>query len=232
MKGVKITRKQKSDDHQNDDGKTFYIRHDRFFTLLGSFLIFATFITKEAIGENLKDLVSRMDTAENLFVIREDLAFSLNNAKPWSPLLNGENPTNEQKMDASNLSQLQTEPLLEIARQLAKSLPDEKTFSDRADEIESDLSDLPRLKAPPPGSPPQKDYDTAVNNLYNASNDVFTRASGLRHEVFEQAKQLKQKREIRYGIAKWSSYFLFALGWGLTFYGQLSGKEEAAGKPA
>jgi hypothetical protein len=43
------------------------------------------------------------------------------------------------------------------------------------------------------------------------------RADGISRQIWET-------RQIRYDIAKWVSYILFTLGWGLTFYGQLSGK--------
>jgi hypothetical protein len=230
VKRIKLVRETKPKSDPNAQPKTFYMRHDRFFTFLGTLIIFLTFVIKEGISDSLKDLVGQLDAAQNIFVIRQDLAFSLNNGKPWSPLPDGQNPTNEQKIDTSNLSQLQTEPLLEIARDLASSLPDRQQFSERADAIESDLSDLPRLKAPTPGSPRRKDYDTVVENLYSKSNDVFTRASVLRHEVFEQAQQLKEKREKNYKIAKWISYFLFAFGWSLTFYGQMSGRPPEGSK--
>ena len=48
-------------------------RRSRFLTLLGSLIIFATFVVKEGISENLRDLVSSIDTAENLYIMRDDM---------------------------------------------------------------------------------------------------------------------------------------------------------------
>jgi hypothetical protein len=45
-------------------------------------LIFITFIAKESIGEYCKDLLSGVEKAEDMFVIRGKFADSLNNGKP------------------------------------------------------------------------------------------------------------------------------------------------------
>jgi len=55
-------------------------RRDRVLTLLGSIITFITFIVKEGIGENLKDQVSSIETAQNLYAIRDDIAMSTNRA--------------------------------------------------------------------------------------------------------------------------------------------------------
>jgi len=47
-------------------------------------------------------------------------------------------------------------------------------------------------------------------------------------DILTQADNLKEKRQTRYNIAKWASYVLYTLGWGLAFYGQLSGKDNSA----
>jgi len=44
-----------------------------------------------------------------------------------------------------------------------------------------------------------------------------------------EAKQLAESDKRFYNTAKWASYILFTFGWGLTFYGQLSGKGEIPG---
>jgi hypothetical protein len=49
--------------------------------------------------------------------------------------------------------------------------------------------------------------------------------------VFLKARKLKGERELNYTIWKWASYFLFTLGWCLTFYGQLSEKKADGIKP-
>ena len=69
--------------------RILHIRRDRFLTLLGSVIIFVTFIAKEGIGESLKDLVSAMDLAESRFVLRQDIASTVRNRlPPTSPFVN------------------------------------------------------------------------------------------------------------------------------------------------
>lgn len=62
--------------------KAFYVRHNFFFTLLGSFLILTTFVAKDVLNENLKDLASTISEATDTFVLRRDTALSLNISTP------------------------------------------------------------------------------------------------------------------------------------------------------
>jgi hypothetical protein len=63
--------------------KMLHIRRDRFLTLLGSVIIFVTFVLQEGISENLRDLVSNVGTAENLFILRHDTVSRAANRISW-----------------------------------------------------------------------------------------------------------------------------------------------------
>jgi len=47
-------------------------RHEQAITLIGAFIVFATFIVREEVRENLKDLVSSIETASADFTSRRD----------------------------------------------------------------------------------------------------------------------------------------------------------------
>jgi hypothetical protein len=47
-------------------------RHEQAVTLVGAFIVFATFIVREEVRENLKDLVSSIETASAVFASRRD----------------------------------------------------------------------------------------------------------------------------------------------------------------
>jgi putative salt-induced outer membrane protein YdiY len=51
-----------------------------------------------------------------------------------------------------------------------------------------------------------------------------TSAYDLMTTVIKEAETLKEDRESSYRIGVRVSYFLFVIGWALTFYGQLSWK--------
>ena len=82
MKRVKITRPSKPKPEQLPS-KTFYIRHDRFFTLLGFFVILATFIAKEVVVEHLKELSATVSSAQSSYYPRVDQIFDTSYHTLW-----------------------------------------------------------------------------------------------------------------------------------------------------
>jgi hypothetical protein len=213
-------------------GKALRIRRDRIFTLLGSLVIFATFVVKEGIGENLKDLVSSIETAENLFILREDTAFRVNLGKPLPTPSPDTGPTRDEMKDYIAIWDGQSEGLVPVSLDLAESLPDKVKFKVRADQINGELWEIGNGIVNVRGSSlePQTEAQmyAATKAFYGRSLKNFAAANLLRVDVLDQAKQLKEKRETRYKIAKWVSYVLFSFGWGLTFYGQLARKGTAS----
>jgi hypothetical protein len=201
-------------------------RRDRFLTLLGSVIIFVTFIVKEGISESLKDLVSSIDTAENFFVLREDIAFR-SSKRPLPTTSPDTGPTPDQMKEYIEIWDTDSQGLLPICLDLAKSLPDEGKFKARADKISGELwqtgNGIVNVKAL---SKTQKQLYDATKGFYDRSLKNYAAANMLRVDVLKEANDLKEKREAYYKRAKWASYILFAIGWLLAFYGQLSGKGE------
>jgi hypothetical protein len=129
MKPVKITQRQKPKVEQAaSERKAFYIRHDRFFTLLGSLIIFVTFVVKEGISDNLKDLVSSIQTAENMFSLRQETAYRLNNDKSLPPPWSQTEPTRDEKKGFIDLWDRQSEAIVRISLDLAAALPNKRHF--------------------------------------------------------------------------------------------------------
>jgi hypothetical protein len=67
---------------QTPPTKNFYLRYDYVFTLLGTLLVFTTFIAKETVGEHYKDSLEAVERAQTLFLIREEFANALSDTKP------------------------------------------------------------------------------------------------------------------------------------------------------
>jgi hypothetical protein len=69
-----------ADEHSSDKKprpggglKTILRKHSQLVTLVGAFIVFATFMVREEICESLKDLVSSIDTAQTVFASRRDM---------------------------------------------------------------------------------------------------------------------------------------------------------------
>jgi hypothetical protein len=50
----------------------FLTRHNRFITLFGALVVFARFIVKEGLREELKDLVDSVNSAQRVFVLQRE----------------------------------------------------------------------------------------------------------------------------------------------------------------
>jgi hypothetical protein len=208
--------------------RTLHIRHDRFFTLLGSFIVFATFVVKEGISENFKDLVSSIQTEENMFSVRQETAYRLSNGKSLPPPWSQTEPTRDEKRGFIDLWDRQSEAIVRISLDLATMLPDKNKFQIQADQINNELSEIDTgvdsLTAAPAAQQEETQIDASMKVFFKRSNSIFSDANLLAQDILDEANKLKEKREARYSTAKWLSYALFTFGWGLTFYGQISDK--------
>jgi len=235
VKHIKIVRQTqpKSDPARRPD--TFYLRHDRFFTLLGTVIIFFTFIAKEGFSDKLKDSVSSMEAAESLAILRRDIAFGQTNSKPLPNPQPGRNPTRQESLGDIEVWKLEGQSLAELAGYQAMSLPDSDTLVRQAKELLSrfEVIDSTYRKVNVPVKPPHSEthVEWPIQQLYDDAMKAYDNASDFRDQVSITARTLRRERERNYTIWKWASYFLFTLGWLLTFYGQLSDKKGDGIKP-
>jgi hypothetical protein len=204
-----------------------HIRKERLLTLLGSLIIFATFIVKEGVGENLKDLTSSIESAKNIFVLREDIA----SVSAIARARDASYPKTPDEMKKTiDQWDLDIKGILSVCLGLAAALPDEvqiRTTSNRITDEEWNIATAV-VKLPDSRRVTEDQLLDSMRALFNRSSDNFSEAYRLRLHVVDEADQLKEIRQRRYTVAKWLSYILFAFGWGLTFYGQLSGKTESS----
>ncbi len=210
--------------------KTFYVRHNLFFTLLGSFLILTTFVAKDVLNENLKDLASTISKATDTFVLRRDTALSLNITTPG--LMTSASPGTQEELTSYLLiHDRQSKAIIGITLDLAKFLDksqreDAETKGNRFLEGIAQLEvDLENVKGSSKTSRTPAEVDSETRNLVHQSNMANTSAYDLMTTVIKEAETLKEDRESSYRIGVRVSYFLFVIGWALTFYGQLSGKQ-------
>jgi hypothetical protein len=62
--------------NKSPDGRVrrFLVVHKRWLSFIGALLVFATFVSKEVLRDNLKDLVGALENAQTLFELRGDNA--------------------------------------------------------------------------------------------------------------------------------------------------------------
>jgi hypothetical protein len=50
--------------------RRFVRNHNRLLTFIGAFIVFTTFIVKEAVRDNLKEYTDSIKIAQNMFILR------------------------------------------------------------------------------------------------------------------------------------------------------------------
>jgi len=204
---------------------TFYNRHPRFFTVLGALIIFATFIVKEHISERLRDLVTSIGDAQNLFVLREDTAFTLNNLTPSDVIAPIVEPQSRgEQVSYINAFVRQGGAFTTISLNLSNGLPEHYEDAEaKANTLYKEMGEILDVEARLKGQKsPEAQLDADTNTLYERARHLYVWTLEFKDEVLAHAKFVKQKREHDYEVAKRWSYVLFSLGWLLAFYGQLS----------
>ena len=84
--------------------------------------------------------------------------------------------------------------------------------------MEDDLENVEKARRKHHEPPPEVDSET--RNLVHQSNLGNTSAYDLMTTVIKEAETLRKDRESNYRIGARVSYFLFVIGWALTFYGR------------
>ena len=119
----------------------FYLRHDYVLTLLGTLLVFTTFIAKETVGEHYKDSLEAVERAQTLFLIREEFANALSDTKPlpFVPEHPLDQPTRQQALDSLTAWVPRGRSLASAAFALSSSLDDAHARHRTADDMLAEI---------------------------------------------------------------------------------------------
>ena len=207
----------------------FETRIQKALTLVGSLIIFATFIVKEGIGDNLKDVVSGIESAKTRFQLRDDISHAL---VPQPKAMAGRTPSAEELKQYILSADDQIRLLLPLFDELSQSLPNTVNAKERGEALNSVEADVVAALAAVPRAPAD-DRLAAMKAVWERSSKNWLTGIILERDLLDEADRLRTKLQHRYDIAKWSSYGLFTLGWVLAFCCKLwsggddSGNEEA-----
>lgn len=123
-----------------------------------------------------------------------------------------------------------TQGLNNIDLELARTLPDHKSGFNRAVALYYELNkigtDLINIEDEDPKIKSDEVRLKELSALSDRCLGAHVASLDLNRDVNKTANEVKEKRELHYKIAKYSSYVLFAIGWFLTFYGQITSEED------
>lgn len=222
-------------------------RHNRVLTFVGALVVFGTFIMKDIMRENFKDLVDSLDKAESIYLVRADIRHL--ETKLYTPQgdprqllkqqLEQSLITQQGGLDAllkhgnrirdeNNSRSLELENILEFSAKLhSHEIEDLKRNTQLArvsldNELQQWRDDLMKSNydSETPGS---RNHLLAVTlpKMWEEERRLDTHIDALERAVLEEGRKLKSKNEYWYKIATRASYFFYGLGWALGLFGRL-----------
>jgi hypothetical protein len=228
-------------------------RHQRLLTFFGALIVFFTFIVKDALRENLKDLVDSLNAAEASAMASNETQMAIVALEAVQNRLDrivGRGETDPEDRVDSSIAILQTTCSLYLAVVAENSRLIERLPSDVAAKFEERIKgaakaqepinarylELLQRQMPEKQAPESQAQDRLRNiNLYTqvvllttqiAAQEVEVKSIG--REMLIAANGIRQQDERRYRWATWASYVLYALGWGLGLLGRLASVESGA----
>ncbi len=224
---------------QTFDLKRVLQRHHHLVTFVGAVIVFLTFVARDGIREQLKDFVASLDTAENMFVLREGNQFTesriaelTRNFKVFfeeSHKSKSDDEWFEEKLD--NELQLVQVDLVELANRInnverilgkAPNHQDEQDLRPLKEEL-NDAYDKWSGFYKVHDAGPQSILD--LRNLDLVVAELSLNITHLEGRMLNHARERKAVKEEHYKWATWASYFFYTLGLGLGLIGRVYGVE-------
>jgi hypothetical protein len=229
--------------------KIFFGKHRRLVTFIGALIVFVTFVIKDGLREQLKDLVSSIDSAESVFAIRNDTATTamwlqrLQEQVDWIAekiKLKGTSYSGDmvERMHSSLEIINEVHESLDVSlgniSQLLEKVPGQQQNEKKHKEIEDRLRDLREQREAllmiftrEPMSILWK-IAPLLSETQKASDDTRQFAK----DVLAEATKERKQRERVVNATTWTSYVLYTLGWGLGLAGRVYGVDGVEGADA
>jgi hypothetical protein len=221
-------------------------------TILGALIVFVTFITKDAIRENLKDLNSSLAEADNLFTLQEDIGLvQLHLVKVEENIIEI-----AAKQSASDSKRAATRDYaVEIRNTLSRMKDRDAALQDEFDRISRLVGRMPVSKsAAVRGSFAKMQEEISIfhreaedkeKEVSEGAQDADALDEARAGLVFLLAGEVpiirmgsqvldlarKEERDIEAAYQRYTrlAFVLYALGWSLSLYGTLSGLPVSGG---
>jgi hypothetical protein len=226
--------------------KNFVTEHRRMLGFVGALIVFVTFMVKDGLREELKDLVSSIDSAEDVFAIRNDSSTTamwlqrLQEQVDWvaeKTKLKGTSYSGdmvERTHSSLEITREQHESIamaFENIRRLIEKLHGRKKEEEQLAALEKRLEaareehDVLALKF---GREPMSVL-WAIAPLLNETEAISEDTRQLAKDLLGAAATERKHRETVYGVSTWASYLLYTLGWSLGLAGRIFGISDLEG---
>lgn len=238
---------------------SFFQRHGRLLSFVGAFVVFGTFVLKDAVREQLKILVDSISSAQSFYLRQRDMAdiqarlsvidqaLSIN-YRNVEALRTHKEPLAPPLADwfyATDAYNHESTTSLDQMNQLMKVLPYDHALSSRREILIARLSknkeDDRRLASETAYVDGVPDQDASANRkraeghlleavaVSTESAEIADATRTLVKDLLAHAEVTQAKAERRYRICTWVSYVLYTLGWSLALLGRIFSVEGLPG---
>ena len=139
-----------------EDKQSFFVRHARLLSFVGAFIVFGTFIIKDALRDTSKDLLQSLSFAQASFALRSDNNTIIDKIDQVDSRVNSlafhqsdpENPISKRQRQTRDMLYVGQEDNIyswfELDRiaPIVKSIPDSAEFKKRVAALDSELDAL------------------------------------------------------------------------------------------
>ncbi len=237
--------------------KSFLQKRDKLLTVIGAFLVFATFLMREGAKEHLKEVADSRAAVENTYKSSETLRYTTDVQLSYeirdaiNTLPEGTWNLTGEKQDRAYLELLSK--LLPLAPKYISSseyeLRELATIVQKLDEpygvglgvigerkqlqaLEAQYDKMPHLTAQElldkKNENKAREVLRQAREAYPAFIELTNNIGPMRRAVLTEAAREKKQAEDWYQCRKWASYVFYTIGWGLGLIGKIYGVGGAA----
>ena len=211
------------------------------FTLIGAFIVFTTFIVKEAVGDHFKESAESINFAEQSYrnamntaiVAKEVVDAQFQLSRSQGPAQAGGDVRKDvtPELDSVRLNLF----LLDNLNELNEKLPNNDALRAELNghratlqHLETTLTALSLLFSSPKFVTKERE-DQLLDARKKVWNEHWQFIIPTGQAILNRAHALKEQREHFYQRWKTLSYVLYAIGWGIGLFGKLLGVGDIGG---
>ena len=213
-------------------------KHERLLSAVGAGLVLLTFVVREAIREDLRDLISSIDSAQSTYLVRADsvdivsrlVALDARIAQMASAKIAlGPISDLRRQEDADDWAYIRLNSTLNNLSDLVDRLPngDRQPYKDRLGQLSAGVKTIDdKYPAFDNGisetNPTEAQKREAAKLLFDVEQllqKTYQGSFSLEKDVLTRAQQERESKEHLYTWCTWISYVTYPLGWLIGFVG-------------
>jgi hypothetical protein len=230
--------------------RTFLKRHHRIIIIIGAFIVFLTFVTKDAIRDQLKEETDSLQSAETLYlswirnndllVSLDDIETRIGNLQESVEKTSIPNATakNRQTVEFVHRINRVTKGLRSLHTALSPLIDKVPAYRQEYETLDKGLIEMEarqdevsnEIQKSEDANRTEEEHIALLNRAFKGmgTSDVYSKVNEFPPKLIATFFEKKERKEKLYKNCTWLSYILYTVGWGLALIGRLAGDGMAA----